>query len=126
MTSSSAIQNASNAMLPMEGMSHDAYNLALMYAKYDIDFRLAWSWRSTYMSSSSNSNDPKEPVWLKNYGQLDGSVFYSFWDHFKVGFQLTNITGSRFNTLEGYPGFTPQTNWIQSDRKYAVVLRTNW
>ena len=125
-TSSSAIQNASNAMLPMEGMSHDAYNLALMYAKYDIDFRLAWSWRSTYMSSSSNSNDPKEPVWLKNYGQLDGSVFYSFWDHFKVGFQLTNITGSRFNTLEGYPGFTPQTNWIQSDRKYAVVLRTNW
>lgn len=125
-TSSSAIQNAANATLPMEGMSHDAYNVALMYAKYDIDFRLAWSWRSTYMSSSSNSNDPKEPVWLKNYGQLDGSVFYSFWDHYKVGFQLTNITGSRFNTLEGYPGFTPQTNWIQSDRKYAFVVRTNW
>ena len=125
-TSSSAIQNAANATLPMEGMSHDAYNVALMYAKYDIDFRLAWSWRSTYMSSSSNSNDPKEPVWLKNYGQLDGSVFYSFWDHFKAGFQLTNITGSRFNTLEGYPGFAPQTNWIQSDRKYAFVIRTNW
>lgn len=125
-TSTSAIQNASNANLPMEGMSHDSYNLALMYAKYDIDARLAWSWRSTYMSSSSNSNDPKEPVWLKNYGQLDGSVFYSFLDHYKVGVQLTNITGSRFNTLEGYPGFTPQTNWIQADRKYAIVVRTNW
>jgi TonB-dependent receptor len=115
-----------NADLPMEGMSKDSYNLALMYAKYDIDARLAWNWRSTFMSSSANANAPREPVWLENYGQLDGSVFYSFWDHYKIGVQVTNITGSEFYTDEGYADYHPRTNWIATDRKYAIVVRANW
>jgi TonB-dependent receptor len=115
-----------NMDLPMEGMSKDAYNIALLYAKYDIDFRLAWNWRSTYMSSSANSNAPREPVWMENYGQLDGSIFYSFLDHYKVGVQLTNITGSEFHTAEGYADYHPRVNWINVDRKFAIVVRTSW
>nr|WP_243850968.1 TonB-dependent receptor [Rhizomicrobium electricum] len=124
-TASDAVASG-NATLPMEGMSNDSYNLALMYAKYNIDARLAWNWRSTYMSSSANSNAPRTPVWVENYGQLDGSVFYSFWDHFKVGVQVTNITGSKFNTDQGYADYHPRVNWIAHDRSYAMVVRTNW
>ena len=125
MTNQVAINAANDASLPMEGMSNDSYNLALLYAKYGIDARLAWNWRSHYLSSSSDANN-KIPTWLENFGQLDGSVFYSFMEHYKIGVQVTNITGSLFYTDMGYKDFHPRTNTIQNDRKFAVVLRTNW
>jgi TonB-dependent receptor len=124
-TSTAAIANSNLTTLPLEGMSNDSYNLALMYEKYGIDARVAWNWRSTYLSSSSDANT-KLPVWVENYGQLDGSVFYSFWENYKVGIQVTNITGANFRTDMGYSDFHPQTNWIEADRKFAVVVRTNW
>lgn len=126
LSSTVAINNASNKDLPLEGMSNDSYNLALMYGKYDIDARLAWNWRSEYLSSSANSTSPNEPVWLENYGQLDGSVFYTFLEHYKVGLQVTNITGSVFYTDMGYADYHPRVNWIESDRKFAFVWRANW
>ncbi len=124
-TSTVAVANSNLKTLPLEGMSNDSYNLALMYAKYDIDARLAWNWRSTYLSSSSDANT-KLPVWVENYGQLDGSVFYSFRDHYKVGVQVTNILGADFRTDMGYSDFHPQTNYIKTDRKFAIILRTSW
>ena len=125
LTSAVAIAAASDSTLPLEGMSNDSYNLALLYARYGLDARLAWNWRSHYLSSSSDAND-KIPVWLENYGQLDGSVFYGFMDHYKVGIQISNITGSEFFTDKGYATFHPRSNTIEADRKFAVILRTNW
>jgi TonB-dependent receptor len=124
-TNAAAISNSNLTSLPMEGMSHDSYNVTLMYAKYGIDARLAWNWRSTYLSSSSDANTHL-PVWVENYGQLDGSVFYNIMDHYKIGLELTNLTGENFRTDMGYADFHPQTNYIQTDRKYAIVLRTSW
>lgn len=124
-TSPQAIANANDTTLPLEGMSNDSYNVALMYAKYDIDFRLAWNWRSRYLSATSGSNE-KQPVWTENYGQLDGSVFYTLFDNYKVGVQATNLTGSVFHTQVGYAKYHPRVNWIGNDRKYAFVFRANW
>ncbi|MGA7674230.1 MAG: TonB-dependent receptor [Rhizomicrobium sp.] len=124
-TSAVAIANSNNTTLPLEGMSNDSYNAAIMYSKYSIDARLAWNWRSRYLSSSSDANT-KLPVWLENYGQLDGSVFYSFMEHYKIGVQVTNIAGDNYYTDMGYSDFHPRTNWIKTDRKYAIVVRTNW
>ena len=58
--------------------------------------------------------------------ESDGSVFYGFWDHYKVGVQVTNITGSLFYTDMGFKDFHPRTNTIQNDRKYSFVIRTSW
>ena len=124
-TSPTAVAAAGDKSLPLEGMSPDSYNVALLYAKYGIDFRAAWNWRSTYLSSSSDANN-KIPVWTENYGQLDASVFYSFLDHYKVGVQASNLTGSVYHTDMGYKSFHPRTNWIEQDRKYALILRANW
>ena len=65
-------------------------------------------------------------MWTENYGQLDASVFYSFWDHYKIGIQASNLNGAVYHTDMGYKNFHPRTNWIEQDRKYSVVLRTNW
>ena len=124
-TNPTAVASANDKSLPLEGMSNDSYNVALLYAKYDVDFRLAWNWRSTYLSSSSDANN-KIPVWTENYGQLDASVFYTIWDHYKIGVQATNLTGSVYHTDMGYKDYHPRTNWIEQDRKYAVILRASW
>ncbi len=115
--------NAQSGKLPIEGMSNDSYNLTLLYAKYDIDARLAWNWRSHYLSSTSDA-DTKLPVWVENYGQLDGSVFYSFLEHYKVGFQVTNITGAEYYGDRGYTDYHPRTYTVAGDRKISVVFRS--
>jgi TonB-dependent receptor len=114
---------AQSSKLPIEGMSNDSYNLALMYAKYDIDARMAWNWRSKYLSATSDA-DSKQPAWVENFGQLDGSVFYSFLEHYKIGAQVTNITGAKFYADNGSTDYHPQRNWVQADRRFSVVFRS--
>jgi outer membrane receptor protein involved in Fe transport len=124
---------ANNEALPMEGMSDDSFNLALMYAKYDIDARLAYNWRSRFLVNSSAVN-LNEPVFQRNYGQLDGSILYSFLDHYKIGFQASNIL-KQTTVLEiggiGDPAnlpitHTPKYEWVEGERKFSVVIRANW
>jgi len=125
LNNATSIASANDKSLPLEGMSNDSYNLALMYARYGIDARLAYNWRSHYLSSSSEATN-KVPLWEENYGQLDGSVFYDFWDHYKIGLQVTNILALPFYSDMGYKDFHPRVYTIDADRKFAIVLRTNW
>lgn len=125
LNNATSIASANDKTLPLEGMSNDSYNLALMYGKYGIDARLAYNWRSHYLSSSSEANN-KVPLWLENYGQLDGSVFYDIMDHYKIGLQVTNILALPFYSDMGYKDFHPRVYTIDADRKFAIVLRTSW
>ncbi len=113
------------APLPLEGMSPDSYNLALLYEKYGISGRLAYNWRSRFLLTSSAAN-VNQPVWSENYGQLDGSIFYTFMDHYKIGVQATNILKSTTILDAGYANFHPRYDWIETDRKISLVLRASW
>jgi TonB-dependent receptor len=122
------VANPNGHALPLEGMSNDSYNIALLYAKYDIDFRLAYNWRSTFLLTSSAAN-VKQPEWQRNYGQLDGSIFYSFMDHYKVGVQMTNILNTVTRIDVGFPdtavGVRPY-DWLVIDQKISFMVRANW
>lgn len=111
--------------LPLEGMSPDSYNLQLMYEKYGISARLAYNWRSRFLLTSSAAN-VNQPVWSENYGQLDGSVFYTFLDHYKIGLQATNLMKSTTVLDAGYTDFHPRYDWIETDRKISIILRGQW
>lgn len=113
------------APLPMEGMSNDSYNLALLYAKYGIDARLAYNWRSSYLLTSSASN-VKEPVWTGNFGALDGSVLYTFLEHYKVGVQMTNILNAKTRFYAGIDNIKPWYSTVETDRKVSLILRASW
>jgi TonB-dependent receptor len=121
---------ANNATLPMEGMSDDSANIALLYAKYDIDARLAYNWRSRFLVNSSAAN-LNQPVFERNYGQFDGSILYSFLDHYKIGFQASNIF-KQTTVLEigGLPTLpvthTPKYEWVEGERKFSLVVRASW
>lgn len=111
--------------LPLEGMSPDSYNVALMYEKYGISARLAYNWRSLYLLTTSGANI-NAPVWSEAYGQLDGSIFYTLNSHYKIGVQATNLTHARTILDASNPtnlAIRERYNWIETDRRVALVLR---
>nr|WP_316629403.1 TonB-dependent receptor [uncultured Brevundimonas sp.] len=113
---------ASDSALPLEGMSRTSYNAAIMYEKYGISARLAYNWREEYLLTTSAANI-NAPVWASDYGQLDGSVFYNLTPDLKIGVQSTNILNERTVLKVGSETRKPPYNWVDTDRRIAVVLR---
>jgi TonB-dependent receptor len=102
--------------MPMQGLSKNAYNLALLYDKGKVSARLAYSWRSKYLQAvnaygtnggdgiDTNPDSPNKgqgysvnyalPTWGGAYGQLDGSFEYKFTDNLNVSIQASNLTNA--------------------------------
>jgi TonB-dependent receptor len=120
------ITGANLSGLPLEGMSEDSYNLALIYEKYGISARLAYNWRSKYLYTTSAAN-VNRPMWADDFGQLDGSVFYSVTPKVKVGIQATNLGQEPAYTLVSSdlskPLDTQFYSATKTDRRIALVLR---
>lgn len=127
--------NSSKLKLPLEQLSRYSYNATLMYAKYGIDARLAYNWRSRYLMAASASN-VQAPAYMEDYGQLDGSVMYSLNKNYKIGIQAVNILGAkniidmdeRDNWYYGTQGMTQDSliyrhNWTLADKRVSIVLR---
>ncbi|ESQ88942.1 hypothetical protein ABAC460_14265 [Asticcacaulis sp. AC460] len=114
--------------LPLEGMSPTSYNFAVMYEKYGISARLAYNWRDMYLLTTSGANINR-PVWSEEYGQWDGSIFYTVNDHYKIGLQATNIgqakTYLRVSNLDNL-NVRPRYSWVATDRRVALVLRASF
>jgi TonB-dependent receptor len=125
-TNSNQITGSQQSSLPLEGMSPDSGNLALMYEKYGISARLAYNWRSKFLYTTSAAN-VNRPLWSDAYGQLDGSVFYTVDKHFKIGLQATNISNALTRQLVSSdlskPLVTQFYSAIESDRRISLVLR---
>jgi TonB-dependent receptor len=86
--------SVSTSGLPYEQLSKYAYNATLMYAKYGVDARLAYNWRSKYLMTTISANN-FAPTWAEGFGQLDGSVFVNINKNVKIGAQVTNILGTK-------------------------------
>lgn len=112
--------------LPLEGLSKKSYNLAALYDLGKVSARLAYNWRERYLLTTTAANI-NIPAWNDDYGQLDGSVFYTVSDKLKIGFQAVNLTNSKTKILVSYPGRPEEgltnRNWVVADRRYSVVLR---
>jgi len=120
---------ASASDLPLEGLSKTSYNVAALYDHGPVSARLAYNWRQRYLLTTTAANI-NIPAWFDNYGQLDGSVFYTVNDHLKVGVEGVNLLNSESRILVSYPGRPEQGksyhNWVQSDRRYSIVLRATF
>ncbi|MFT4076979.1 MAG: TonB-dependent receptor [Asticcacaulis sp.] len=127
--------SSSKLDLPLEQLSRYSYNATIMYAKYGIDARLAYNWRSRYLMAASASN-VQAPAYMEDYGQLDGSVMYNLNKNYKIGIQAVNILGAkniidideRDNWYYGTQGMTSDSliyrhNWTQADKRVSIVLR---
>ncbi|ATC23758.1 TonB-dependent receptor [Caulobacter vibrioides] len=112
--------------LPLEGLSKTSYNVAALYDLGKVSARLAYNWRERFLQTTSAANK-NIPAWFDDYGQLDGSIFYTIDDNLKVGFQAVNLTNTKTKVLVSYPGNKAigltDTNWVVADRRYSIVLR---
>ncbi|MBO9715233.1 MAG: TonB-dependent receptor, partial [Pseudoxanthomonas sp.] len=118
--------------LPADGLSKNAYNVAMFYEKGPWQVRLAYNWRSEYLLSvgpngyNGNNNNItwKLPVYSDAYGQLDGSVFYRVSDHVQIGLEMNNLNDAEQRTLMDQNDAGKRvTSWYLNDRRYAATIR---
>lgn len=126
--------------LPADGLSKNAYNVAVFYEKGPWQIRFAYNWRSKYLLSvgpngyngTNNNLEGEEvawklPVYSDAYGQLDGSIFYKFNDHVQLGLEMNNLNNAEQRTIMQQNGAGSRvTSWYVNDRRYAMTLRVSF
>ena len=129
--------------LPLENLSRQSYNLALLYDKGPISARLAYNWRSkslqgvnvngTKGSDATDSNPASPtfgqtnvawalPTWSDAYGQLDASVFYKFTDKVQLGLEAQNLTDSTYKQLMQQNIGMMGRAWFKTGRRVVAKL----
>ncbi len=130
--------------LPLQNLSKNAYNLALMYDKGPISARLAYNWRSkslqnvnvngTQGGDGTDTNPASStygqtnvawglPTWADSYGQLDASVFYKLSENLTLGLEAQNINDAKFRQLmEQHIGMKGRA-WFVSGPRYSAQVR---
>ena len=69
----------------------------------------------------------KLPVYSDDYGQLDGSIFYSFNDNIKLGLEMNNLNNAEQRTIMDQNGAGQRvTSWYVNDTRYAATLRVTF
>jgi iron complex outermembrane receptor protein len=130
--------------LPLQGLSKQSYNLALLYDHDKISAKLAWAWRSKNLQAvnvngtngtDGTNSDPSSPTfgarnvawalptWADSYGQLDGSFFYNFTENLSAGVEAQNLTNAKFRQLMQQSIGLMTRQVVVSGRRYTASLR---
>ncbi|MBC9035156.1 TonB-dependent receptor [Sphingomonas sp. JC676] len=135
--------------VPLVGLSKHNFNATLLYERKAISARIAYSWRSKYLTTvNGNGTSPSYayysapgvvtnlvdgsgtntqislPVYGANYGQLEAGVRFKVTENFSFSVQGANLTNSMQRTLQGgYPGGNLYgRSWFQSDRRISTGI----
>ncbi|MEN0035660.1 MAG: TonB-dependent receptor [Cellvibrio sp.] len=113
--------------LPLQGYSDQNMNIVGMYEYEDISLRLAYTWRSEYLTTTRESED-FSPVFVKSGGMMDASLYYTINENLKVGVEGTNLLKSETETeyqLNQEGDRTKALSFV-TDRMFALSLRANF
>jgi iron complex outermembrane recepter protein len=130
--------------LPLEGLSRDSFNLALLYDQGPVSARVAYSWRSKYLQAvnvnGTNGGDGTDtnpdsatfgqhnvawalPTWQDDYGQVDAGIYYKWDDNLQLGLEGQNLTDSTNKQLmQQHIGMMGRA-WNSNGPRYTVTLR---
>ncbi|QJE03495.1 TonB-dependent receptor [Massilia forsythiae] len=130
--------------LPLQGLSKNTYNVALMYDKEKFSARLAWNWRSknlqgvnvngTRGTDGTDTNPASStvgqhnvawalPTYADSYGQLDASVFYNISENLSLGLEAQNLTDAKYKQLMQQGIGLKGRAWFVSGPRYTASLR---
>src|SRR5581483_8129628 len=111
----------------LAGVSKDTYNLVGLFEKGPIGLRLAYNWRSRYLTDNLDCCIGL-PVFQKAAGFLDGSIRYSIGSHVELSLDVTNLLNTKleyqqqiFGDSSATPGAAPvyrDSGWSVVDRRY--------
>jgi TonB-dependent receptor len=99
----------------------DSANATLIYDKYGLSARLAYTWRDNYLSQV-NRGSGKSPVIVGAREQLDLSVGYDITDNFQVSFDGINLTSESQRTY----GRTPIELWYAQELGARYLLSARY
>jgi TonB-dependent receptor len=113
--------------LPLEGLSEQNANAALLYEKFGISARIAYNWRSDYLLTTRDVIT-KLPIYNEANGQLDASVFWDVNTNWKIGLQGTNLNNNITKTSMQIndEGDRKSRSWFTNDRRYSLVVRATF
>jgi TonB-dependent receptor len=116
----------------LAGISDDSFNIVGLYELGPIGARLAYSWRSEFLTNNLDCCIGL-PMWQKASGYLDGSVRYQLGNNTEVSLDGTNLLNTTtvsqqqvFGDSPATPGAAPvkiDSAWIRSDRRFQLGVR---
>ena len=106
------------------GLSEHTYNIIGIYEDEKMEFRLAYNWRSDYLSSYRDFVTGN-PIFQEQRGYLDGSFKYDFNDHLQFRLQVANILDTKAQATQQIDAAGQRfgrTSFV-GDRRVKVGLR---
>ncbi|MCX7283324.1 MAG: TonB-dependent receptor [Novosphingobium sp.] len=119
------------SLLPLPQLSKHNANVAAFYDKGGFYARLAYSWRSRYLLSTRDCCFPFLPVFSEPTGQLDGSMFLTVNNTFKIGVQGNNLLNEITRT--SFALYAKDNQIVRAkrgafvtDRRFALSVRVSY
>ncbi len=119
----------------LAGISDDSYNIVGLYEKGPIAARVAYSWRSKFLTNNLDCCIGL-PMYQKASGFLDASIRYKLSDNVELsldGSNLLDTTTTMQQQVMGDSATTPgaaavlkDSAWIRNDRRYQVGIRLKY
>ncbi len=102
-------------------VSNWSYNLVAMYERDNISTRLAYNYRSKWITNyvQNPDGDGFTGEFVKGVGRLDFSAGYTAFDKLTFTFNATNILGSPF---KNFRQFTPEGDTYPRDVRYEETV----
>ena len=104
----------------LNGISDDSYNIIALYEKGPIGFRLAYNYRSQFLTDNLDCCTGT-PMYQKGAGFLDGSIRYSVDEHWEVSLDGSNLLDTTTVLQQQVIGDTSL-----SPKAKPVILDTGW
>lgn len=133
-TSSKAPTSLVGFSAPLPQLSKYSYNVAAIYEKYGISARVAYNYRSNFLSSilagaytpvgSTTSTSYVFPVETKGYGWLDASLSYDINKHLTVTVDGQNLL--RTQIQQYYQVQTQPGQYTIDDRQFMAGIRVKF
>lgn len=122
------VSNVDTSLLPLQNLSKHTVNLAGFYEKGRISARLAYAWRSEFLITPRDVIVPYAPIMNEDTGQLDGSIFYTVNDNWKVGLQAVNLTNeiTRTSQVLNNDLLRAPRSWFMNDRRFTLIARATF
>ncbi|PSJ40660.1 TonB-dependent receptor [Sphingomonas deserti] len=119
----------------LAGISTHTFNAVALYEKGPVGFRLAYNWRSRYLTQNLDCCIGL-PVFQKAAGYLDGSIRFSVNKFLELSVDASNLLNTKsvyqqqiFGDSPATPGATPvyrDSAWSRVDRRFQFGVRAKF
>ena len=118
---SSTFDRVLHANVPLQNLSRRSANLVGLYEQGAWSARLAWNWRSSFPSGSTNiAGVGAFQITTHAYGWLDGSLRWRINDRLTWSLDGGNLLGTLRRAYYGVQT-RPQSEWV-NDRQIGTSL----